>query len=299
MKKDALSKIQSALETKIQKAGKTSPTAQLRISNIRWIEKLPRKGLSYQKKERQLLIHTTRVGEKIFIQYPGKESRKYKKDGKKGKKTAIRPWDFRPEIYLPGNKGRHKSMSFFDIWAVIFETAEKLIKKKRENTLRMFAILLYRMAFMHDHIKVKPFKTWEVDVVYRKNNRLEFSRKRKKQHPALFKFNPNEQVLKYIAKECPQWGDMSLEAFLFYNELLAWNEDCKYYYRNYHVRDTGEWIRKTGRVNTLLTHIRILGYILQDVSLASIFSDFSTRRGISAASDGEITQICRDIVKKG
>jgi len=297
MEKAIPDEIRSKLETTIQKPGKRAPVTELRMTNIEWIQSLPREGLTYEKKERQLLMHTTKLGERIFIQYPGKESRKYIRNGKGRKETAIRPWDFRPELYFPGNKGLHKNMSFFDIWAAIFETAEKLIEKNRGKTLRMFAILLYRMAFMLDHVKIETFNSQERDVIYGKSSKPKVSKKRKAKLLGLFKYEPNRQVLDCITKACASWGEMSFEAFLFYNELLVWNEDCKYYYRNYHVRNNEQWIASTGRVNTLLTHIRILGYILGDVPLASIFSDFSTQRGISAASDDEVRRICGEFIK--
>jgi len=89
---------------------------------------------------------------------------------------------------------------------------------------------------------------------------------------------------------------MSFEGFLFYNELLVWNEDCKYYYRNYHVRNDGKWISTTGRVNTLLSHIRILGYILNEVRLSDIFDGFAKQQGISPATNDEVTRICAQYI---
>jgi len=281
----------------MQKAGKTSPTMNPRLSNIKWIKKLSRKGLSYQKKERQLLVHTTDMGERIFIQYPGKESRTHNKNRKERKKTAIRPWDFRPILYISGNVEPHEDMSFGMMWATIFETANKLTRKNKKETLRVLATLLYRMAFMLDHVELKIFKTQIRDVTYKKNGKTKFSRKVGKTLPRLFKYKPNKQVLDYIAEKCPQWGEMSFEGFLFYNELLAWNEDCKYYYQKNHAKDTVKWIDKTGRVNTLLSHIRILGYMLGEVPLSDIFDGFARQKGISPAPNDEITRICRGFIK--
>lgn len=287
MENHFLNKIRSELQTKIQSAGKTFPPAQLRISNIEWIEKLTREGLSYGQKERQLLIHTTDKGERIFIQYPGKESRS----------SVPKPWDFRPELYFPENDRYHEKMSFGAIWAIIFETSSKLTIKNKEKVLRAFATLFYRMAFMLDHIDDKPFNTRERDVIYGEHNELEYSDETEVELPGLFKLVPNKEILEYLSNACPTWGDMSLEAFLFYNDLLVWNEDCKYYYRNYRLRSSEEWIYKTGRVNTLLSHIRILGYMLGDVPLSNIFDGFARQRGISPASNDEVIQICCDFIK--
>jgi len=298
VKKSALTQVINTLGTKLQRTGKKAPVTKLRMANIQWIQNLQRKGLAYQKKERQLLIHTTNSGERIFIQYPGKESRTHKKNGKERKKTAIRPWDFRPILYISGNVEPHEDMSFGTMWAAIFETPNKLTRKNKKETLRVLATLLYRMAFMIDHEEIKTFNTQYRDVTYKRDNVGKVSIKRKKKLPPVFKYKPNQQVLDYISKNCPRWGDMSLEAFLFYNELLVWNEDCKYYYRNYRVRDDAKWIASTGRINILLSHIRILGYILGDISLSDIFDGFAKQRGISPASNDEVACICRDFVER-
>lgn len=285
MKKDITTEIASNLETTIQSAGKTAPVAQRRISNIQWIENLPRKGLSYGKKEKQLLIHTTADEEMIFIHYPGKES------------VGQKPWDFRPELYYKKNNNRHESMSFGSIWATIFETASSLTQKDRKDVLRVLAALFYRMAFMLDHIQGdNTFNTKERDVLY-KGSEPKFSRERKVKLPALFKWQSPQGLLPYLNNACPRWGNMSLEAFLFYNELLVWNEDCKYYYRNYRIRTDEIWISKTGRVNTLLTHIRILGYMLGEVALSDVFDGFAKQRGISPASNAEVIRVCGGLVK--
>ncbi len=297
MEKVIPDEIRSKLEMKLQSAGKKAPVTKLRESNINWIKSLPRTGLAYQKKERQILIHTTGFGERIFLQYPGKESRTYNKDGKKRKKTAIRPWDFRPILYTSKTDKPHRDMSFGMMWATIFEMAKKIAGRDKNKIIRMFATLLYRMAFMLDHVEIKHFRAQERDVMYKRDGKFKLFRQRKKEYPALFKYKPDKQVLEYITKRCPRWGEMSLEAFLFYNELLVWNEDCKYYYRNFHVSDDAKWITSTGRINTLLSHIRILGYILGDVPLSNIFDDFARQKGISPAHNDEIIRICGKFIK--
>jgi len=287
VKKNALTKIRCVLKTEIQKAGKTSPTMKLRLSNIQWIRNLPRKGLSYQKKERQLLIHTTDIGGKIFIQYPGKES--IRKDEKQ------RPWDFRPRLYRAQDNNHHFDMSFGDIFKAVCGAADTLGGKDRKNTLRIFAAILYRMAFMIDHVEIKHFRTRERDVIYKNNGKFKLSTQRKKELPALFKYKPGKQTLEYITKRCPKWGEMSFEGFLFYYELLAWNEDCKYYYQNYYIKNNKGWINSKGRINTLLTGIRIVGHLLGDISLPDLINRFSM--GISPATNDEVVRICRDFVK--
>ena len=282
MKNITLTEVKKTLETKLQKAGKRARVTELREANIQWIQNLKRTGLSFQKKERQILIHTTDTGERIFLQYPGKES--IRKDEKQ------RPWDFRPRLYGPQDNNHHYDMSFGDMLKTICDAADALDKKRQKDMLRIFATLLYRMAFMLDHTKVEPFNTTTRDVIYKKNNELEFSDERKEEFSALLKYQPKKQILGHITKEYPQWGKMSFEGFLFYYELLVWNEDCKYYYRNHYIKKNKEWINEKGRVNTLLTSIRILGYLLEDISLPDLIGRFSM--GISPAYKKEIVRIC-------
>ena len=290
--------LKKLLSTSLSKSGKTSPSYNKRVANIEWIDSLGRQGLEYRKKERQILVHSTRLGEKIFLQYPGKESAKYKKNGKPRIDTAIRPWDFRPRLYLSDNTEHIDDRSFFDIWATIFKVADELTKNNKKDVLRVLAVSLYRMAFMQDHVDIESFKSLERDVSPLLDRRLSISRDKEKTFPRFFKYAPKVDVLDYLTSECPRFDEVSLEAFLYYNDMLAWNEDCKYYYRNFHVTKTEKWISSTGRINTLLTHIRILGFILGDVSLSKILSDFSTQRGVSPASKHEISAICKGYIRK-
>jgi hypothetical protein len=287
MAKDIPSEIFTILQTPLQKAGKRAPVTPKRQANINWVENLPRAYLSYQRKEKQVLIYTTRAGERIFIQYPGKESAR-KNDNK-------RPWDFRPRLYSLHDDNHHFDMSFGDMLKTICDAADALDKKNKKDTLRIFAALLYRMAYMLDHAIIEPFSTTTRDVIYKNGEELKYSDEKVRELPAIFKYQPKEQILKHIAKEYPRWGNMSFEGFLFYYELLVWNEDCKYYYRNHYIKKNEEWINDKGRVNTLLTGIRIIGYLLGNISLPDLIDGFSM--GISPASRDEVMRICGGLVK--
>jgi hypothetical protein len=192
-------------------------------------------------------------------------------------------------------------MSFGDIWDIIEKTFDKPLKDGEKEIIHIIATLLYRMAFMLDHIKVEPFSTLTRDVIYKGNNELEYSDERTQEFPVIFKYQPKEQILNHITKRYSQWGEMSFEAFLFYCELLVCNEDCKYYYRNLQdkinkQKKTVKWLNGTGRVNTLLTALRILGYCsgVGNIFLSSLLNDFSY--GVSPASDEEIIRLCGGLV---
>jgi len=291
------SSIKALLSTPLTSSGKRSTSYQKRLTNILWIENLHRTNLKFQLKEKQILVHTTKNGEKIFIRFPGKESAKYTLRGIARKTSAIRPWDFRPKIYLQSKNTPLNDMSFGDIWAIVFETAEELIKNNKKEILRIFATLLYRMATMDDHVDIKLFDTKEQLITFASQSEV-FSKETAVKLPKLYQYSVNPLVLKFLSEECPRWGSMSSEGFLLYNEALTWNEDCKYYYRDNYVNNANKWIASTGRVNTLLTHIRILGYILKEVPLAEIFNDFAVGKGVSPASDEEILTICTGYVHR-
>ena len=83
---------------------------RLRKYNVEAFNSLSREKLEYNKRERRLLLYTTLLGEKIYIQYPGKESDADRKQ--------VMPLDFRPELqkadgeFIP-------DISFGDIWDIL------------------------------------------------------------------------------------------------------------------------------------------------------------------------------------
>ena len=289
-----------SLKTKIQIAGKTSNSTEKRRRNIELIKNLPREGLSYHEMERLIHITTTSFGEEIFIQYPGKET------------ISGRPWDFRPKILLmKKNEGKlekelhmsvpeldfYKDLEFKDIWEILFELLSKYHDKEKEKIARLFAILFYRMAFLIDakieddqiDVKTKYLK-------YDNNGKIiEIVDKTEKIDPWYIYRVPSSaiEILKEIS--CYKIREISIEAFLNYNNLLAWNEDCKYFYRNLQkMKD--KWLGKTGRVNTLLTHISIIGFVLGEIKLSTLLMKFVRGRGVGPVTNKEVRKICKDYI---
>lgn len=280
-----------ALKIPLQSNGTRSESYKKRKMNINWIEGLDRKSLSFGAEERKVLMYKTSIGETLFLQYPGKESSPVTRTGRPRLKTAIRPWDFRPKIFL-ANGRPGEDLSFFQIWESILKNSSTLVEKKDTDTLRLLAILFYRMAYMIDHYpndKLVYSYTDEVD-----NSKYILSEKR-------YQSSYNTYIPPRIAlNACASlnWCGMSLEGFLVYNDLLAWNEDCKYYYRNEFVKKNDAWINAVGRINNLLTHIRFIGCCLNMVSLAEVFQDFSRSQGVAPASTDEIKKICSDFISE-
>ena len=74
-----------------------------------------------------------------------------------------------------------------------------------------------------------------------------------------YKPNFNLSDLNNIQMVIGKIRGVSLEAYLFLNDLLAQNEDCKYYYRDVELNG-GAWDYRRGRRNTLSSHISVIAF---------------------------------------
>jgi hypothetical protein len=72
-----------------------------------------------------------------------------------------------------------------------------------------------------------------------------------------YKYSLDQEVLDHLSERIGKVRGMSLEAYMFYNDYLAQNEDCKYYHRNA-IQYGGEWDGNVGRTNNMLTHITVI-----------------------------------------
>lgn len=248
-----------------------------RRANILWAKGLPKEGLAYGTKERQILVYVTASGEHVYLQYPGSESIA----------DEPRPWDFRPKVEsVDGSTA--KDFRFKDIWDALFVALDSA---EDGSIGPILATLFYRMAYMKDHTRSSaPWTPLTRSVVANRERAVSDSLSAALSSPWLYK--PQATVLRPIEETVPDWGGMSLEAFLYYNDLLAWNEDCKYYYRDTEM-ETKPWTGKdTGRINNLLTHVSIIGLNTHHVRLSSLLDKFSRLRGVAPASRKECVATC-------
>lgn len=274
------------LSTPLQNTSRKSESSLKRSSNIQWIIDRPRAGLAFRKKTRQILITRTLNHEELLIQYPGKES-----DREKNR----RPWDFFPRLITNGVYGN--DLDFQNIWEILYEGLQPLIEKDQEWAA-IIATIFYRMAFMNDHqLSATPTKTTIRELSHYASGAEQVLRDEEKKIPPLYRYLPPRPIIQEISKIAPSWGGMSLEAFLHYNDLLAWNEDCKYYYRMEQTKP-GTWIRDTGRINTLLSHLSIIGYLAGKLRFSDVCMKFARGKGVAPATRGEVLNICQGYVVK-
>lgn len=272
--------VKAELRTSEQNSRKNSTLFIRRQENAEWIRKLSLIDLEYNNVEMQIDMVTTRSGERIVIQYPGKES-------VQGTRKWKNPWDFRPKIL----KEASVDLTFQQIWDPLFDELNSLQDDKKLQVGQALAALFYRMAYMVDYRK-EPVGSHKGKAIQVTKAVLEKKLPSDIKAGSFWIYQPPPRTLDFISARLPSWKGMSFEAFLHYNSLLAWNEDCKM------AAKIGDWdsTDHRGRINTLLTHVRVIGFVLGKVRPSELLGGFASMRGMSPASTKEIRKICGDTI---
>lgn len=251
-----------------------------RLYNIESFSKLDKTGLEFDKIERKILLYKSSIGEKVFIQYPGKES--------KGNEFAkIRPWDFRPKLErLDGTI--MDDLSFKNIWDDLIE-----LEEVNKEVLEVLSSVFFRLSLMKDTILIKgnyeyqDFNKGTNIVVNSGEIQLEWHRV-KIQH----------DVLEYLNSKINDIQGVSIEAYIYYNDLLCQNEDCKYFYRDLIVNEKDKWSDSVGRKNTYWTHLSIISFIKGLNSFTQIMDKFQRGRGVAPITLKELEDVTGGTIKK-
>ena len=104
--------------------------------NINAFSKLDRNNLEFRKIERRLFLYNTTADEKIWIQYPGKET------------LSGKPWDFRPKMFIKDKNELMPDLAFSDIWDDLAD-----IHAGNPEILQILSAVLFRMAYMEGYKK--------------------------------------------------------------------------------------------------------------------------------------------------
>lgn len=267
-------------------SGPKTDSSQKRKANVLWIRNLPLDGLESRRNEKQILIITTNINEKLYIQYPGKESARKTKTG------VINPLDFRPIFEKNGIVQRN--LGFNHIWEILFQTLEP-VKNEKPREICMLAALFYRMAYMLDHhpVQNEGNRLLVRDLAYIEEGYAPVNEPGETLSPPYI-YNPPASVLGVLSEAFPDFQGMSVEAFLHYNEILSWVEDSKFYNRNLE-RKGGKWIGDTGRINTLLTHVAFIGWILNKIRLSEFLGKLAGR-GVARVTRQEFASIVEPLI---
>ena len=264
------------LSVRLQKPGKTSDSYPIRLANIKWVLTLYTENLKYNEREKQILIKSFDSSRELYLQIPGKESIR------EGDKS--RPYDFFPVLLYRNTNAYHRDLAFTELWQILEEILNS-IKPEDKYVVHLFAVLLYRMAFMVDHkLQTKPER---VKIRYLEHAPAGIAINECEEIlPARYYYDPPKPIINLVSDKIKSIFDMDFEVFLHYLELLSWNEDCKYYYKDQLKKKKG-WINEVGRVNNIMTMISYLGIDLKAIKLSKIFSGFA-RHGVSNINEEDI-----------
>lgn len=227
--------------------------------------------LEFEEKERRILLYTTAAGEAIYIQYPGM----FSKNGKLY-------YDFRPIAVLKDGSSSI-NMSFEFIWKII----EKFLKG-HNDFVPILNNILFRMGRMHDYnYEENEYPSFIVDkngmLIKSDNFRI-----------PLYKFSfLDEKIMESLNFHGVEIaaGDnksMSVEAFLYYFELLIQIEDCKYNFETFED--------EKGRKSTTDSLMIISSFFNNKIDLASILIRFVKCRGIARCSMDEYYSVTDGLV---
>jgi len=247
--------------------------------NIKAFSELSRFGLSHSRLERKLLLWTTPDKEKIYIQYPGKESARW------GNKQ--RPWDFRPKLVFDDGRQYH-DISFGEVWEDIKE-----LREKDPDMLPYFTTILYRLSVLTDHKLIR--ERCEYVDIDPSNGEIKDRGTLDLEH---YKYSPDREVMDRLNERIGKMGGVSFEAYLVLTDYIAQNEDCKYYYRDT-VCYNGTWDGMVGRSNNLLTHIMIAALLDGKVTPTERTDNLNGRQDVAPIGKDKLHDVSDGLIYEG
>lgn len=243
-----------------------------KIANINAFLHINRQGLENGKIEKRLLMYKSLDEESIFIEYPGKESTSTY--AALEEKNILNPNDFRPELHTKDGE-RLAKLSFVDIIEALVEYS----REHDEKIMQILAALIVKLAFMKGY-KNKALMHPSYLIVVHKNKQLEISEEKHEDIIERYYLPMSKDIKEYLS----EWDkirlpsrhhekkvSVSIEGFLYYLDILAQQEDCKYYYTR---KIKGDEIINVGvgRINNLLTVVNVIDRLLCDRPYGDIVS---------------------------
>lgn len=280
----ANTELRERLKIEYNKKDVLKESKRKRKKNIASFLGISRDNLKYGVKEKRILLYETLKGEKIYIQYPGKESTN----------KEPRPLDFRPELETV-NGTFMQNITFGYIWDILDE-----IGRTHNGYLCLIAALIIKEEYMYDYQMCN--EQYESYIVDYENNKVS------KDSPLTlewYKLNVDDDVWFTLNDKV---GDIkinnneviSLEAFIKFIDLLFQNEDCKYYYINKvekgKVSTIDEYDLKNGRNSSGDANLAILSYLQKKKKLSDLLNEFQKGRGVTSYRKSDYSIVTDDIV---
>lgn len=268
-------KLRAYIKTEIPSAQPYQVSMAPKIENIQNFNALPRKGLVYGEQECRVLLYTTQAQEKIYIQYPGAES------VRTGNRQYVN--DFRP-ILVKKNGTRLPDLDFKKIWDIIDRIGIEY-RAHLDILGTVFLRIAYMVDYHHNEDISYPYEIISVPdgaVISASHYSLTWN-----------SFALPEEVIATLQDHFSAFEaicGISLEGFLCYNDLLAQNEDCKYYYRQ-----GSNWNMTAGRINNCLSHLTVISHLRGKIGISKLIDSFS-RTGVAPLPQTRLDEACGDLV---
>lgn len=249
--------------------------------NVNSFERLSRSSLSYGERERRLCLYETLNGEKIYIQYPGKES---------AERTPKFPLDFRPEVEMKDGTFISDA-SFGDIWDILGE-----IGKEQKKELPFVASLFLKLGYMHEY-KLHNAKYAFYDLDISSGDKIDSGTIDFEWYGLDFPedvwFTLNDRIgnVKLSDKEI-----FSFEAFIKFVDLLFQNEDCKYHYKNVNIKGEENYDFSNGRTQSSAANLLIINHLEENTKLSELLNAFQKSRGVPSFKKKDYTIVTNGIV---
>lgn len=247
-----------------------------KMQNIASFIDLSRNGLTNGSLERRILLYETLRGEKLFYQYPGKESRR------EGNKNF--PFDAKPML-VKSNGDIAADMDFKKIWDII----DKMGNDHKAD-MDILGTIFLRIAYMIEYRNNDNIYNYsDVDLL---TGNIEGN------GTVPLKWNSlclDSDILETLNDKF-NLNEMSLEAFLYYNDILAQNEDIKYYYLK--GNDENQVLKNgNGRINNCLSHLTVISHIRGYIGISKLIDSFQ-RTGVAPLPQSRFEEACGNLVKR-
>ena len=257
----------------------SAETQERRMTNINALQNLvssaiDERGLRYGALEERLHLFTTKAGEKVFIQYPGKESILLGPNQRK--------YDFRPRI-MAADGSMVRDLVFADMWSLVEDLNSQI-----HSLLKSMACLFFRMGRMTIHRLKKANYPYEIidasgSVCEKGSRTLNW-----------YSLDLEQGVIDtfdYLAPALHVNNDtsISLEAFIYFFEMILHNEDNKYYDKKGNL--------SSGRIPTSDSMLLLSSNLIGKTSLSELLQRFVSGFGVAKCLVGEIGDATEGLVK--
>ena len=266
-----MNEVRNRITTTISKQTPYLATIDQKKENIDNFDSLPRDDLTYGLVENRVLLYETQVGEKVYFQYPGLES---VRDGNRSF-----PLDARP-VLVKSDGSICEDMDFKRIWDII-----DLIGQNHKADIDILATIFLRIAYMigYEHNE----KQYTCDTVNIQTGETVST----EEIPLVWNsLKLDNDVIETLNDRFGSFEGISIEGFLYYNDLLAQNEDCKYHYLNGH-----NWNYTTGRINNCLSHLTVISHIRGKIGISKLIDSFQ-RTGVAPLPQSRFEEACNTLV---